>query len=66
MLKGYIQSNNIIYDVLVLKENARPLRSLAKPMRAFFDSSVANIGDSDAANNWPMLSNAAEIEETFI
>lgn len=50
-IKGYIQSNNIMYEVLVLKAYANPLKSLAKPIKAFFASSAANNGVSAAPIN---------------
>lgn len=58
--KGYIQSKSIMYDVFVLKEKAKPLKSLAKPISAFFASSEANIGPSAAVNKVPIFSNAAK------
>lgn len=57
--KGYIQSKSIIYDVFVLNEKAKPLKSRAKPINAFLASSVANNGLSAAANKLPILSKAA-------
>lgn len=49
-----------MYDVFVLNENARPLRSLASPIRAFLASSAANNGVSAEASNVPILSKEAK------
>lgn len=49
-----------MYDVFVLKAYARPLKSLAKPIKAFFASSLAKRGLSAELNNVPIFPNAAE------
>lgn len=49
-----------MYEVFVLKEKAKPLKSLAKPIRAFFASSAANNGVSADASKLPMLSKDAK------
>lgn len=48
-----------MYEALVLNAKANPRRSRAKPMRAFFASSAANIGVSAKANIEPIDSKAA-------
>lgn len=53
-----------MYEVLVLKENPRPRKSLANPTRAFFASSDANRGVSAEANKFPILSKDAEKNKT--
>jgi hypothetical protein len=51
-----------MYDVLVLNEKARPLKSLAKPIKAFLASSGANIGPSAAVSIVPIFSKEAKKE----
>lgn len=48
-----------MYDGFVLNAYAKPRKSLAIPINAFFASSAANIGVSAAPINWPRLSKAA-------
>ena len=60
MIKGYIQSNSIIYVALVLKAMSRPLKSRANPIKPFLASSAWKIGVSACDSNLPTLSNAAE------
>lgn len=55
-----------MYDVLVLNANANPLKSLAKPIKAFLASSVVNNGVSAALNIVPMLSNEAAKQKYLV
>lgn len=51
-----------MYEDLVLNANAKPRKSRAKPMSAFFASSAANTGVSADASMVPIDSNDAAKE----
>lgn len=63
---GYNHSKSNINDVLVLKEKAKPLRSLMRPIRAFFASMFEYTDVSftplTVANNAPIDSTDAKFK----
>lgn len=63
---GYNHSKSSINDVLVLKEKAKPLRSLMRPIKAFFASIFEYTDESftplTVANNAPIDSTDAKFK----